>query len=76
MRFTHALALIAFASASVSAGAAMADESLNLTPPLYREQARATANVRAVSDLTTTPSLAKASSVVSRVEVETTGSVR
>ena len=58
------------------AGAAMADERTNLTPPLYREQARATANVRSVSDLTTTPSLTKAGSVVSRAEIETTGSVR
>jgi len=55
MRFTHALALIAFASASVSAGAAMADESLNLTPPLYREQARTSQQTRSVSDMTTTP---------------------
>ena len=68
-----ALSALAF---TTFAGAAMADERTNLTPPLYREQARATANVRPVSDLTTTPCLTKASSVVSRAEVETTGSVR
>lgn len=65
-----ALAVTAFA------GAAIADERTNLTPPLYREQARATANVRPVSEMITTPSLTKAGSVASHVEVETTGSVR
>ena len=70
---TFALSALAF---TTLASAAMADERTNLTPPLYREQARATANVRSVSDLTTTPSLTKASSVVSHAEVETTGSVR
>ncbi|MBA9068434.1 hypothetical protein FHR71_002175 [Methylobacterium sp. RAS18] len=33
----------------------MADESVHLTPPLFREQARATASVRPASELTTTP---------------------
>ncbi|TXN17288.1 hypothetical protein FV219_00605 [Methylobacterium sp. WL122] len=65
----------ALAFATVT-GTAMADDRTNLTPPLYREQARATANVRPVSDLTTTPSLTSASAVVSQVEVETTGAVR
>nr|WP_238184640.1 hypothetical protein [Methylobacterium trifolii] len=57
-------------------GTAMADERTNLTPPLYREQARATANVRPISDLTTTPSLTRTRAAVSPVEVETTGAVR
>lgn len=70
---TFVLGALAFASL---AGTAVADERTNLTPPLYREQARATASVRPVSDLTTTPSLTKASSVVPRAEVEMTGSVR
>ncbi|WP_019905846.1 hypothetical protein [Methylobacterium sp. 77] len=50
------LVLAALASATL-AGTAIADERINLTPPLYREQARVTAAVRPASELTTTPSV-------------------
>ena len=42
-------------------GTALADETIALTPPLYREQARPTAAVRPASELTTTPRLVPAS---------------
>ncbi|AWN37774.1 hypothetical protein [Methylobacterium radiodurans] len=66
MRSIQLLALAAFASATV-AGPAMADERINLTPPLYREQARATAAVRPASELTTTPSLTAAAPAARQV---------
>ena len=44
MRVLHILALAAVTAAST--GAASADDRVHLTPPLYREQARATAAVR------------------------------
>lgn len=50
------LALAALAAGSMI-GPALADESLHLTPPLYREQARPTAQVRPASELVTTPRL-------------------
>ena len=55
MRATRFLALAVLASATFTTGAAMAGEALYLTPPLFREQARETQQVRSVSDLTTTP---------------------
>ena len=55
MRTTLILASAAFASAVVITAPALADDRLNLTPPLYREQAHATRQVRSVGDLTTTP---------------------
>jgi hypothetical protein len=36
-------------------GTALAEERVNLTPPLYRELARATATVHSASEMTTTP---------------------
>lgn len=48
-------------------GAARADESIALTPPLYREQARLTAAVRPASELATTPRLVPASPASRRV---------
>ena len=48
------VALIALAAGSM-VGPARADEAIHLTPPLYREQARATASVRPASELATTP---------------------
>lgn len=59
VRTIQLLALAAFASATVM-GSAIADERINFTPPLYREQARATAAVRPASELTTTPNLTAA----------------
>jgi hypothetical protein len=54
MRTILILASAALASAA-AAGPAAADDRLYLTPPLYREQARASQQVRAIHDLTTTP---------------------
>jgi hypothetical protein len=47
-------ALIAAPGAAPMTGAALADEALTLTPPLYREQARTTAATRPASELVTT----------------------
>ena len=58
--------LAALASATL-AGTAMADDRVNLTPPLYREQARATAVVRPASELTTTPSVTARAPTARRV---------
>lgn len=55
MRTTLILASAALASAVALTAPALADDRLNLTPPLYREQAHATRQVRPVGDLTTTP---------------------
>lgn len=46
--------LLAFALA-FNAGTASADDRLHITPPLYRDQARATQQARHSSDLITTP---------------------
>ncbi|MBE7203579.1 MAG: hypothetical protein INR70_38085 [Parafilimonas terrae] len=50
------VAFIALTAGSM-VGSARADEAIHLTPPLYREQARATATVRPASELATTPRL-------------------
>jgi hypothetical protein len=59
---TVTIRTIVFAGLAVipTIGSAMADARINLTPPLYREQARATATVRSASELTTTPRLVPA----------------
>ena len=49
-----------------------ADERINLTPPLYREQARFTAVVRPASELTTTPSVVRVAPEGSRHSAEAT----
>jgi hypothetical protein len=59
--------ILAVAAAGSLAGPARADDALHLTPPLYREQARATATVRPASELTTTPRLVPAASTARRV---------
>jgi hypothetical protein len=60
-------------------GTALADEHINITPPLYREQARATATVRTASELATTPRLVPAAeqsrTVSEAVEPMTTGAL-
>ncbi len=63
--------LAALASATV-AGAAIADERTNITPTLYRDQARVTAAVRPASELTTTPRLVPVAPVAPRIVVEAT----
>ena len=65
MRVLHILALAAVTAASTSA--ASADDRVHLTPPLYREQARATAAVRPASELTTTPRLSPAAAANPRI---------
>jgi hypothetical protein len=60
-------------------GSAMADERINLTPPLYREQARVTATARSASELTTTPRVVPAAeqsrAIAKGTEPEVTGSL-
>ena len=54
IRLSIVLAALAFTTLT---GTVMADDRINLTPPLYREQARSTAAMRPASELTTTPSV-------------------
>ena len=51
-------------------GSALADDRINLTPTLYRDQARATAAMRPASELTTTPRLVPATTATRRVIAE------
>ncbi len=69
MRTIQLLALAALASAA-TAGSALAEDRINLTPPLYREQARVTAAVRPTSELKTTPALTAAAPAAPRVVAE------
>ena len=69
MRTIQLLALAALASAA-AAGTAMAEDRINLTPPLYREQARVTAAVRPNAEMNTTPSLTVAAPAAPRVVAE------
>jgi hypothetical protein len=57
-------------------GTARADEVLNLTPPLYRTQARPTAAVRPASELTTIPRLVPAAPAARRVVATATDPTR
>ncbi|MCJ2093384.1 hypothetical protein MKK67_12935 [Methylobacterium sp. J-072] len=66
MRTILILASAALTSAAIFAGPAAAGDSLHLTPPLYREQARATTQARSVSDLSTTPQPVSATRTGSR----------
>lgn len=69
MRTIQLLALAALAFAA-TAGTTMAEDRINLTPPLYREQARVTAAVRPASELTTTPTPTAAAPAARRVVAE------
>lgn len=62
--------LAAFAALAF-VGPALAEDRINLTPTLYRDQARATATVRPASELTTTPRLVPAAQATRRVVAET-----
>lgn len=53
---TRTLILAAFTATALTA-AASADDRIHVTPPLFREQARATAAVRPAAELTTIPTL-------------------
>lgn len=67
MRTTRLLALTLLASSTCGAGVAVAGEALYLTPPLYREQARETQQIRRFSEMTTTPQpVAKSAPVTGR----------
>lgn len=55
MRTILILASAALTAAAVLTGPAAAEGPLHLTPPLYREQARASQQVHPIGDLTTTP---------------------
>ncbi|GEP07014.1 hypothetical protein [Methylobacterium oxalidis] len=63
------LVLAVVASATLT-GTAMAGDRIDVTPTLYREQARATAAVRPASELTTTPSLVAHAPAAPRVVAE------
>jgi len=63
---TRSLVLAVLASANLTS-TVMADDRINLTPPLYREQARSTAAVRPASELNTTPSVTARALPVQRV---------
>ncbi|MCB4802704.1 hypothetical protein QO001_002257 [Methylobacterium brachiatum] len=52
-------------------GSALADEAIALTPPLYREQARAISAARPAAELATTPRLVPAAPVATRVVTAT-----
>ncbi|MCJ2120386.1 hypothetical protein MKK65_28090 [Methylobacterium sp. J-001] len=52
-------------------GSALADEAIALTPPLYREQARATSVVRPATELATTPRLVPTALTATRVVTAT-----
>ncbi|MHB2208249.1 hypothetical protein [Methylobacterium sp. CM6257] len=60
-------------------GTAMADERINVFPPIYRAQAHATAAVHPASELVTTPRLVPAAErpqdVAKVAEPEVTGSL-
>ncbi|PXW50298.1 hypothetical protein [Methylobacterium sp. B4] len=66
MRTMRLLTLTVLATVTV-AGSAIADETVNVTPPLFREQARATASVRPASELTTTPHVTVAAPATRKV---------
>ncbi|MCK2053752.1 hypothetical protein [Methylobacterium sp. 37f] len=55
MRVVYALTVAVLAAVPFAVTVALADEALYLTPPLYRDQARALQQTRNLSDLTTTP---------------------
>lgn len=59
--------ILAALAAGSLIGPALADETITLTPPLYREQARPTAAVRPASELTTTPRLVPVAPAAPRV---------
>ena len=77
MRLTHAFALTVLASVTIESGTATASDTVYLTPPLFREQARETQHVRSQSDLTTTPQpVAAAKPIVAPRTVQEDGDVQ
>jgi hypothetical protein len=55
MRQIHAFASLALAAAVLAATPVAAEDRVHVTPPLYREHARATQQVRAAAELKTIP---------------------
>ncbi|WP_449410392.1 hypothetical protein [Methylobacterium komagatae] len=64
--------LIAALAVAPSLNSAYADERIDITPPLYRVEARETAHIRPAADLTTTPTLVPAALEAPRRVVEAT----
>lgn len=62
--------ILAALATSTLAGSAMAEDRTFLTPPLYREQARATATVRPAAELTTIPNAISRAPEARRVVAE------
>ncbi|MBE7197620.1 MAG: hypothetical protein INR70_07450 [Parafilimonas terrae] len=67
---TTRIFILSTLAAVTVAGSALADDRINLTPTLYRDQARATAAVRPATELTTTPRLVPAAPAQSRIVAE------
>ncbi|SFM98427.1 hypothetical protein [Methylobacterium pseudosasicola] len=63
--------LIATLASLPMISSALADEAIALTPPLYREQARATSAQRPATELATTPRLVPAAPAATRVVTAT-----
>lgn len=77
MRSNQAFVLSLFASVTFMSGAALAGDTVYLTPPLFRDQARETQHARSISDLTTTPQpIAAANPVVAPLAVHVDGDVK
>lgn len=73
MRTIHFAVLASLASAA--AAPALAEDVIHITPPLYREQARATA-IRPAAERTVTPQPVAAAPAGSRVVAEVASAAR
>ncbi|GJD55192.1 hypothetical protein [Methylobacterium dankookense] len=62
--------ILAALASTVLISGAMAEDRINLTPPLFREQARTTATVRPISEMATTPRLVPAAPADPRILAE------
>lgn len=73
---TVRLLVLATLAAAPLVGTAAAGEATDLTPPLYRAEARATSAVRPASELVTTPRLVPAAPAAPRVVATAAGPAR
>lgn len=64
--------IIAALAVAPSFNSALADERIDITPPLYRVEARSAALVRPAAEMKTTPSLVRAAPEAPRRLVEAT----
>lgn len=62
--------ILAALASTVLISGAMAEDRINLTPPLFREQARTIATVRPISEMATTPRLVPAAPADPRILAE------